>query len=145
MSYDENCFYCSKNQDLDSLMIKICDLEVSTVYLFKEQTYNGRCNVVYKEHKSEIVDLTEDEVAAFFKDARKVANAIHKAFNPDKINYGAFADTMKHLHLHIVPKYEGGPSWGKTFEMNPQKVLLKDEEYEAIISKIKNNLKNLIL
>lgn len=140
MSFDENCFYCSKNQNLDSLMIKICDLEVSTVYLFKEQTYNGRCNVVYKEHKSEITDLTEDEAAAFMKDARKVAKAIRKAFNPDKINYGAFADTMKHLHLHIVPKYEGGPSWGKTFEMNPQKVLLKDEEYEALILKIKSNL-----
>lgn len=140
MSFDENCFYCSKNQDLDALMIKICDLEVSTVYLFKEQTYSGRCNVVFKEHKSEISDLTEEEAAAFIKDARRVSQAIHKVFNPDKVNYGAFADTMKHLHLHIVPKYEGGPSWGKTFEMNPQKVLLSDEEYKELIDKIKSNL-----
>ncbi|MVX65845.1 HIT domain-containing protein [Clostridium chromiireducens] len=140
MSFDANCFYCSKNQDLDSLMIKICDLDVSTVYLFKEQTYSGRCNVVYKEHKSEISDLTEEEAAAFINDARKVAKAIHKAFNPDKVNYGAFADTMKHLHLHIVPKYEGGTSWGKTFEMNPQKVYLSDEEYLNLIEKIKSNL-----
>ena len=48
MNYDENCFYCSKNEYLDNLMIKICDLEVSTLYLFKEQTYEGRCNVVFK-------------------------------------------------------------------------------------------------
>ncbi|OOM69751.1 HIT family protein [Clostridium sp. BL-8] len=140
MSFDSNCFYCSKNSDLDVLMIKICDLEVSTLYLFKEQTYKGRCNVVFKEHKSEITDLTEDEAALFINDARKVAKAIHKAFKPDKVNYGAFADTMKHLHLHIVPKYEGGPSWGKTFEMNPQKILLSDEEYEKLINKIKDNL-----
>ena len=140
MSFDQSCFYCSKNQDLDNLMIKICDLEVSTVYLFKEQTYRGRCNVVFKEHKSEITDLTEEEAALFINDARKVAKAIHKAFNPNKVNYGAFADTMKHLHLHIVPKYEGGPSWGKTFEMNPQKVMLNDEEYSDLIAKIKNNL-----
>jgi len=140
MSFDANCFYCSKNNDLDNLMIKICDLEVSTVYLFKEQTYNGRCNVVYKEHKSEITDLSEEEAAAFINDARKVAKAIHKAFNPDKVNYGAFADTMKHLHLHIIPKYEGGPSWGKTFEMNPQKVYLSENEYDELIGKIKSNL-----
>lgn len=140
INFDESCFYCSRNQELDSLMIKICDLNVSTVYLFKEQTYKGRCNVVYKEHKSEISDLTENEAADFINDARKVAKAIHKAFNPDKINYGAFADTMKHLHLHIVPKYEGGPSWGKTFEMNPQKVLLDDIQYNDLISKIKSNL-----
>ena len=136
MNFDENCLYCSKNKDLDSLMIKICDLEVSTVYLFKEQTYKGRCNVVFKEHKSEITDLTEEEAAAFIRDVRKVAKAIQKAFNPDKINYGAFADTMKHLHFHVVPKYEGGTSWGTTFEMNPGKVLLNDEEYNKLISEI---------
>lgn len=28
MSFDKNCFYCSKSEDLDSLMVKICDLEV---------------------------------------------------------------------------------------------------------------------
>ena len=140
MNFNENCLYCLNSTDLDSLMIKICDLEVSTVYLFKEQTYKGRCNVVFKEHKSEITDLTEEEVAAFIKDVRKVAKAIQKAFNPNKINYGAYADTMKHLHFHVVPKYEGGPSWGTTFEMNPGKVLLNDEEYSELIAKISNNL-----
>jgi diadenosine tetraphosphate (Ap4A) HIT family hydrolase len=137
MDFDENCFYCSKNKDLDSLMIKICDLEVSTVYLFKEQTYRGRCNVVFKEHKSEITDLTEEEAAAFIRDVRKVAKAIQKAFNPDKINYGAFADTMRHLHFHVVLKYQGGTSWGKIFDMNPDKVLLNDEEYNELVNKIK--------
>jgi len=140
MNFDGNCFYCSKNEDLDSLMIKICDLDVSTVYLFKEQTYKGRCNVVFKEHKSEITDLTEEEAATFIKDIRKVAVAIQKTFNPNKINYGAFADTMKHLHFHVVPKYEGGPSWGKTFDMNPGTVLLSNEEYSQLITKINSNL-----
>lgn len=140
MNFDENCFYCSRSQDLDSLMIKICDLEVSTVYLFKEQTYKGRCNVVFKKHKSEITDLTQEEAAAYINDVGKVAQAIQKTFNPDKINYGAFADTMKHLHFHVVPKYEGGPSWGKTFDMNPAKVLLNIEEYSELIAKINNNL-----
>lgn len=137
MDFDKNCFYCSKSKELDDLMIKICDLEVSTVYLFKEQTYKGRCNVAFKGHKSEITDLTEEEATAFMNDVRKVAKAIQKAFNPDKINYGAFADTMKHLHFHVVPKYVDGPAWGTMFEMNPGKVLLSDEEYNELITKIK--------
>ncbi len=140
MNFDKDCFYCSKSQDLDSIMIKICDLEVSTVYLFKEQTYKGRCNVVFKEHKSEITDLTQEEAASYINDVRKVAKVIQKIFNPDKINYGAFADTMKHLHFHVVPKYKDGPSWGKTFDMNPGKVILTDEEYSELITKINNNL-----
>lgn len=141
MNYDENCFYCSKSQTLDDLMIKICDLEVATLYLFKEQTYKGRCNVVFKEHKSELADLTAEEAGAFANDIARVGRALHKAFNPDKINYGAFADNMKHLHFHIVPKYEGGPSWGKTFEMSPEpKKILSDSEYRDLINKIKENL-----
>ena len=140
MNFDENCFYCAKGENLDSQMIKICDLEVATLYLFKEQTYKGRCNVVFKEHKSEITDLTEEESSAFINDMRKAAKAIQKAFNPSKLNYGAYADSMKHLHFHLVPKYEGGPSWGTTFEMNPGKVLLTNEEYNEIIDKIKINL-----
>lgn len=141
MNFDENCFYCSKNSELDNLMIKICDLEVSTVYLFKEQTLKGRCNVVFKEHKSEIKDLTTDELSAYIADVAKAAAAIQKAFNPDKINYGAFADTMKHLHFHVVPKYKDGASWGKTFEMMPEnKVILSDEEYKDIIEKISENM-----
>ena len=141
MNFDEKCFYCSKNEDLDNLMIKICDLNASTVYLFKEQTYRGRCNVVFKEHKSEITDLTSGELAAYINDVAKVASAIQKEFSPDKINYGAFADTMKHLHFHVVPKYEGGPSWTKTFEMMPEKkVLLSEEEYIKIIEKISSRL-----
>ncbi|MFT8348425.1 HIT family protein [Clostridium saccharoperbutylacetonicum] len=140
MNFDEKCFYCSRNEELDKLMIKICDLEVSTVYLFKEQTYKGRCNVVFKEHKSEVAELTEQEASSFIKDVRRVAQAMHKAFTPNKINYGAFADTMKHLHFHLVPKYEGGHSWGGTFEMNPQQVYLSDEEYNELIDKVKKNL-----
>ena len=76
MNYDENCFYCSKNEDLDNLMIKVCDWEVSTVYLFKEQTYEGRCNVVFKEHKSELADLTEEEAAKYANDIAKTARAM---------------------------------------------------------------------
>lgn len=141
MNYDENCFYCTKNQDLDNLMIKVCDLEISTLYLFKEQTYEGRCNVVFKDHKSELADLTEEEAAKYSNDIARTARAIRKVFNPDKINYGAFADNMKHLHFHVVPKYEGGPSWGKTFDMMPEpKKLLSDEEYIELIEKIKNAL-----
>ena len=56
------------------------------------------------------------------------------------MNYGAYGDTGCHLHMHLVPKYEGGPEWGGVFEMNPGKVLLTDEEYEAIAEKIRQAL-----
>ena len=38
----DNCLYCKNKAVLDELMIKIADLEVSTLYLFREQTHPGR-------------------------------------------------------------------------------------------------------
>ena len=137
---DNNCAYCVEGELLDKFGIKICDLNVSKLVLFKEQSHLGRCVVAYKDHISEIVDITEEERTAFFNDVVRVSNAIHKAFNPDKVNYGAYGDTGCHLHMHLVPKYKDGFEWGGTFEMNPQKRFLSDEEYQEIIEKIKANL-----
>ena len=41
----------------------------------------------------------------FFAEVAQVARAVHKVFQPDKVNYGAYGDTGHHLHFHIVPKY----------------------------------------
>lgn len=136
------CMYCANDQRLTDIMIEICELEASKVYLFKEQTYKGRCLVAYKkEHKNEIFELSEAELALYMKDVARVAAAINKTFSPNKINYGAYGDKMPHIHFHLVPKYEDGPNWGGTFEMMPQKkVLLTEEEYTALINSIKANL-----
>lgn len=134
------CLYCQKNDTLNQLMIKISDLEVSQLFLFKEQSYSGRCNVVYKDHGVEFYELSEEQRNAYMRDIAKVAKAIAKAFNPSKINYGAFSDTLSHLHMHIVPKYKEGYGFGSVFEMNPQKTYLSDAEYESVIEKIKANL-----
>ena len=43
----KDCLYCQNNETLHNLMIEIAPLSVSRVFLFKEQTYRGRCLVVY--------------------------------------------------------------------------------------------------
>ena len=140
MSCNNDCFYCVKDSRLEDMMIKICDLEASTLYLFKEQTYRGRCLVAHNNHVSEICDLTDEERDAFMKDVARAAKAMHLAFKPAKVNYGAYGDTMPHLHFHLVPKYEGGPDFGGIFQMNPREVYLTDEEYNELIAKVKENL-----
>jgi len=131
------CLYCQNNDTLKSLMIKICDLEVSQLFLFKEQSLLGRCNVVYKDHGIDFHELSADQRNAFMSDVAKVGNAITEVFHPNKINYGAYADTISHLHMHVVPKYKDGLGFGSVFEMNPQKTYLSDSEYHEIIEKIK--------
>jgi diadenosine tetraphosphate (Ap4A) HIT family hydrolase len=134
--------YCANDTRVTDLMIKIGELSASVLYLFKEQTYKGRCVVVFnKGHKRELFELTEEDRNAFIGDVSKVASAVSKAFSPQKINYGAYGDKMPHVHFHIVPKYESAPKWGSTFDMMPEnKILLSQTEYDDIIREIKNYL-----
>ncbi len=90
---DQNCAYCMRTEALDKFGIYVCDLGVSILVLFKEQSKRGRFVVAYKEHVSEIVDLSERERNAFMADVARVSKAIHAAFKPDKVNYGAYGDT----------------------------------------------------
>lgn len=134
------CLYCQNNETLQRLMIKICDLEVSRLFLFKEQSYHGRCNVVYNDHAVEFHELSNEQRDAFMRDVARAGKAIAAAFDPSKINYGAYADTISHLHMHVVPKYRDGYGFGGVFEMNPQKVFLSETEYDEMILKIKAGL-----
>ncbi len=134
---DQNCGYCMRGELLAKFGIFICDLNVSSLILFKEQSKPGRCIVAYKDHVSEIVNISDEERDAFFADVNRAAKAIHAVFKPDKLNYGMYGDTGCHLHVHLCPKYKGGDEWGGTFTMNPDKKYLTDEEYAEMIEKIK--------
>ena len=136
----KQCLYCTNNETLHNLMIEIASLSVSRVFLFKEQTYRGRCLVAYNGHVNDLNELSDEERNAFMADVAKVTRAMQKAFNPEKINYGAYSDTLSHLHFHLVPKYKGGPDFGGVFRMNPQVTYLTDAEYQELIDKVKANL-----
>ena len=101
---DQNCGYCVKGEPLAKFGIYVCDLSVSMLVLFKEQSHPGRCIVAYKDHVSEMTELSDEERNAFFADVARASKAIHAAFHPDKVNYGAYADSGHHLHIHLVPK-----------------------------------------
>lgn len=134
---DQNCAYCMRGELLDAFGIFICELNVSSLILFKEQSHPGRCVVAYKDHVSELVDLTEEERNAFFADVARAARAIHAVFQPDKVNYGAYGDTGCHLHFHLVPKYRDGFEWGGVFQMNPGQTRLSPEEYADMAARIR--------
>ena len=88
-SNPKDCLYCQNNETLHNLMIEFAQLNVSRVFLFKEQTYHGRCLVAYKDHVNDLNELSDGERNAFMEDVVRVTRAMQKAFNPEKINYGA--------------------------------------------------------
>lgn len=137
----ENCLYCKNKEKLDSLMIYIADLRVTKLYLFKEQTYYGRCVIAYKDHAVELTELDSASSDLLMEDIKQIGLAIKKTVNPAKVNYGMYSDTLPHLHVHIVPKQVDGHTFGSTFEMSVQPPkYLTDQEYDSLIQRIKGNL-----
>ena len=136
----KDCLYCQNNETLHSLMIEVATLRVSRLFIFKEQTYHGRCLVAYKDHVDDLNLLSDQERHAFMADVAQVTRAMQKVFNPAKINYGAYSDTLSHLHFHLIPKYVDGPDFGGVFQMNPKKTYLSDKEYAEMAEAIKKAL-----
>lgn len=134
---DQNCAYCMKGDLVAKFGYFCCEMESSNVYIFKEQSHPGRVIVAHKKHVSEIIELTDEERNQFFKDINTVSNAIHKVFNPDKVNYGAYGDTGHHLHFHLVPKYKDDFEWNDVFLMNPGLKIASDAECEEIAKKLR--------
>jgi diadenosine tetraphosphate (Ap4A) HIT family hydrolase len=133
---DQNCAYCMQGELLAKFGYLAFETEQSLVIVFKDQSHPGRMIVAHKNHVSEIQYLTDDERNAYMKDVAMVAKAIQKAYNPDKVNYGAYGDTGCHLHFHLVPKYKDQFEWGGTFLMNTGN-LVSEEECKLIAQKIK--------
>ena len=137
----DGCPYCNKGAALDKFGVLAFETKTSEVIVFKDQANKGRAIVAYKDdHIAEIKDLSDDKRNEFMKDVSDVAKAIDKAYHPYRINYGAFGDTLGHLHFHIVPKYEGGDSFGGMFVMNHgADSYASDDEIKEVIENIKKN------
>lgn len=87
-----------------------------------------------------MVDISDEERNLFFQEVNQVAKVLHKLYQPDKVNYGAYGDGGSHLHFHLVPKYNNEFEWGTPFAMNPDQTYLADEEYEAMAEDIRREL-----
>jgi diadenosine tetraphosphate (Ap4A) HIT family hydrolase len=142
---DTTCRYCNYSAGdagfTDDISIKIADMEASILLLTMDQAYRGRCILALKDHKTEVFQMEAEELQAWARDVSRASKALQAAFSPDKINYAMFGDLFSHLHMHLVPKYKGGPEWGGPFVLD----LSKDnrmplEELEKRAEQIRKNL-----
>lgn len=73
----------------------------------------GHLMVLPHRHVAELVDLSAEEAAAVVEAARRAVRALRLALRPDGFNLGinqgrcAGAGITDHVHLHVVPRWEG--------------------------------------
>ena len=74
------------------------------------QVNPGHVLVATKRHAATLLDITPEEAAAVMQTAQRMAQAVHRAFDPPGITLlqanGREGDqTVFHFHLHVVPRH----------------------------------------
>lgn len=91
----------------------------------------GHCLVIPKRPARNILDVDDETLAAVMRTVKKVARASMKAFDAGGVtihqfNEQAGGQVVFHLHVHVIPRFEGVPLRPHTGEMENQEVLAEN-------------------
>jgi len=73
----------------------------------------GHCLIIPKRKARNLLELPPEEVGPLFERVQQVAKAVRAALDPDglvitQFNGAPGGQTVFHLHVHVIPRYEGG-------------------------------------
>lgn len=120
------------------------------VNLHNNQGYLGRCVVWCKrENASELMDVSQEEKEELFFILAELRDAVNKSFQPDWFNYCFLGNIVRHLHCHLIPRYEKerkfgevtfkDKRWGQNYRTD-ENFKISERLFEKIKDAIKKNL-----
>lgn len=111
---DNNCIFC-----------KIANGEIPSAAVYEDETFRvildlnpatkGHALILPKEHFKDVCELDGQTAAKILPLGAKIGAAMKKSlgcagFNLVQNNGEAAGQTVFHFHVHVIPRYEGGPS-----------------------------------
>jgi histidine triad (HIT) family protein len=110
----EHCVFCkiARNEAPASL---VYDDKEAMAFLDSRPVNEGHTLVITRKHFIDIYEAPDEEIAHLFKIVKKVAYAVKKSEKADGVsifqNNGRAANQVVfHLHVHVIPRYEGQSS-----------------------------------
>ena len=81
----------------------------------------GHTIVVYKPHREDISQLSEEEACRVFQVCVRTVKAIKEALGAEKVYLNTMCDGgINHLHLQLFPRYAADPIGSKRFVAEQQ-------------------------
>jgi len=111
-----DCIFCvDKGEDVDELEQRLILYagKFSMVMMNRYPYNNGHLLLAPMKHTGELDDLEQEELSDLMKVTRSVISILKDVMNPDGFNVGinlglvAGAGVEEHLHIHIVPRWNG--------------------------------------
>jgi ATP adenylyltransferase len=115
---EAGCFLCRKPQEADDANNYILIRDRTCFALLNTYPYNaGHLMVAPYKHTGDLDDLTEQELADLMALTRRCKQLLTRAIKPHGFNIGvnlgrvAGAGVEDHMHIHIVPRWEGDTNY----------------------------------
>lgn len=107
----QSCQFCRLVKKEDEASIVFED-DRTMAFLDIRLVNNGRTLVIPKVHYENIYDIPDDEYAYVYRIVKRMASAVRKGVEPEGIsitqhNGRAAFQRLFHLHVHVIPRYEG--------------------------------------
>lgn len=125
----------------------VMEMDTGYVVLGDHQRFKGYTLFLCKKHAFELHDLEYGYKLRYLEEMSWVAEAVHKAFKAEKMNYELLGNADTHLHWHLFPRRTGdmpvkGPVWWL-----PKEEMWNDSyrPYEDELKELRERLKNEML
>jgi len=110
------CYFCEIIRGNADRWNVIEQTELTMTVLNGRQYEVGQCIIVPIRHAPTLLELEHEEAAAVMSSAKRLADAMMRAFAPDGLllyqnNGVGSGQEVPHFHLHVVPRREGS-DWG---------------------------------
>jgi ATP adenylyltransferase len=111
---ESHCILCQKPRENDDEANLILHRGHSSFIILNAFPYSpGHLMVAPYRHVSELQEVTAEEAKEHFELVKKAVALLNQVLKPDGFNLGlnvgrnAGAGIQKHLHTHIVPRWQG--------------------------------------
>ena len=110
---DEGCIFCHALAAAKASPLVLLHGKTAFVILNKFPYNNGHVMVAPKRHVGTLADTTPEELSELIGLTRTAEMALTEAYAPHGMNIGmnlgrpAGAGVLDHLHMHLVPRWEG--------------------------------------
>lgn len=124
-----------------SLWLPIARLGVSTLGLYDDARFPGRCLLVLHSHVEHFAELDPTEAAELAKDLRNAGRAIAAVTKPIRVNYALLGNKAPHVHFHLIPRPPSDPVPHATPWHHPDPLTpLRTEERVRLIAALAEQL-----
>ncbi len=82
----------------------IASMRTSTLGLYDDARFPGRCILVLNQHAEHLADLPDTTARLFLADVQAAGRAIRTATSATRINYAILGNVEPHVHAHLIPR-----------------------------------------